>query len=554
VRSWLTTSAAVLCALVTLLMPSAASSSPRAAAASYTGYGFESCNAPSLDRLQAWLASPYRAIGIYIGGATRSCANAQLNAEWTASALASGWSLIPTYVGLQAPCISNTKRARFTAANAQSSGTAAADDAIGDAAALGLPAGIPIYFDLEAYAVKDAACTQAVQTFVSAWVAELHARGYIAGVYGSSSSTARDMQPLVTSGIGPDNLWFANWNNNETVFGDPYVSDNLWTNHQRIHQYRGGHTETYGGVTINIDSDFVDAAVVTPTTIATTAPAATEGQAGSASSDDGAATARWPATAFPEGAQVTLTPIAPGVTLAGYGSDGYAVQLAASNTVTLAPVKTFAAPVSLTVATRGDALAPLYSSNGRTWKRVPALTNGALGAGVRVGYEREDDGSFDVQTMVAGTFAFVTDRTRPSPPTLGPARFSGGSLRLSWSASSDSNGPIAAYLVTLTNREVATLPPGKRNDAEQGFHRAAPSVYRVVAVDAAGNESRPSKPVVVLPSKRPEDTPKAIPAWAWRLYDWQQAGKSGSRPQAPKVVPAWYWRWAAWRALPFHLR
>ena len=548
----MTTGAAALAALIALFVPSAASSSPRAPAATYTGYGFEACNAPSLEALNAWLASPYRAIGIYIGGATRSCANSQLTAQWTASALASGWSLIPTYVGLQAPCISNTKRARFSAANAQSSGTAAADDAIGDTVALGLPAGIPIYFDMEAYAVKDAACTLAVQTFVSAWVAELHARGYVAGVYGSSSSTARDMQALVATGTGPDNLWFANWNNNDGLFGDPYVSDALWANHQRIHQYRGGHTETFGGFSINIDSDFVDAAVVVPAV--TPPPPAPEGQPGSASSDDGIASVTWPASVFPDGAQVTLTSSVPGTTLPGYGTGGYAVQLAATDTVTLAPVKTFAAPLALTVASQGGALAPVYSTNGRTWTRVPALLDGALVRGARTGYERKDDGSFAVQTTVAGTFAFVPDRTLPSTPTLGPARFSGGRLRLSWSASSDSSGPIAGYVVTLTNREVATLPPGKRSDEEQGFHRAAPSVYRVLAVDAAGNESRPSKPVVVLPSKRPRNTPKAIPAWAWRLYDWQQSGKSGPRPQAPKIAPTWYWRWAAWRALPFHLR
>ena len=44
----------------------------------------------------------------------------------------------------------------------------------------------------------------------------------------------------------------------ESVFGDRYVSDAIWANHQRVHQYRGGHRETWGGVTINIDSNFID--------------------------------------------------------------------------------------------------------------------------------------------------------------------------------------------------------------------------------------------------------------------------------------------------------
>jgi hypothetical protein len=160
-----------------------------------------------------------------------------------------------------------------------------------------------------------------------------------------------------------------------------------------------------------------------------------------------------------------------------------------------------------------------------------------------------------LQTTVAGTFALVPDRTRPSAPSITGARFVNRRLALFWSASVDSNGPIASYQVTLTNRPVATTSPGMRRDAEQGFHRTGPSVYRVVAVDAAGNESRPSKPIVVLPSKRPADTPKAIPGWAWQLFDWQQAGKTGPRPaRAPKFTPSWFWSWSAWRALPFRLR
>ena len=53
----------------------------------------------------------------------------------------------------------------------------------------------------------------------------------------------------------------ANWNGPEDTL-DPYVPSTSWSNHQRIHQFRGGHDETYGGVTINIDSNYVDGATV----------------------------------------------------------------------------------------------------------------------------------------------------------------------------------------------------------------------------------------------------------------------------------------------------
>ena len=137
---------------------------------------------------------------------------------------------------------------------------AAADDAVAKADAFGLPSGSPIYFDMEGYKVNDAACTKSVQSFVTAWTTELHALGYVSGVYGSAASTIRDVAALGT-GL-PDAGWIANWNGVEGVFGDPYVSDAVWTNHQRVHQYKGGHKETWAGVTINIDSDYVDGPVV----------------------------------------------------------------------------------------------------------------------------------------------------------------------------------------------------------------------------------------------------------------------------------------------------
>jgi hypothetical protein len=58
----------------------------------FTGYGFDACTAPDLPTLGAWLASPYRAIGIYVGGVNRGCANTQLSADWVAGARGSGWN------------------------------------------------------------------------------------------------------------------------------------------------------------------------------------------------------------------------------------------------------------------------------------------------------------------------------------------------------------------------------------------------------------------------------------------------------------------------------
>ena len=54
-----------------LLATSASGSTSRAAEPPspgyFTGLGFDACTAPSFESIEAWLESPYRAIGIYLG-------------------------------------------------------------------------------------------------------------------------------------------------------------------------------------------------------------------------------------------------------------------------------------------------------------------------------------------------------------------------------------------------------------------------------------------------------------------------------------------------------
>ncbi|MCY7373635.1 MAG: DUF1906 domain-containing protein [Spirochaetaceae bacterium] len=240
----------------------------------FTGQGFDACTARSLSELSAWYASsPYKAVNMYIGGASRGCSQPNLNAAWVSGAVAQGWVLIPTYVGLQAPCRDYPNR--IDPANAVAQGAAAADDAIAQLNALGLGIGNPIYFDMEAFSMADDGCRQAVVGFLDAWTAQLHARGYVSGVYGSANSTIRALvQQLPNPAFDqPDHLWIARWCDKDPAVpcdsstNDPEVPADRWKNHQRIRQYRGGHLETWGGVTINIDNNTVDAAVA-PTDLA----------------------------------------------------------------------------------------------------------------------------------------------------------------------------------------------------------------------------------------------------------------------------------------------
>ncbi|MBV8955715.1 MAG: DUF1906 domain-containing protein [Solirubrobacterales bacterium] len=240
---------------------SAARAGPRAHASTAiaTGLGFDPCATPSAATMSAWLASPYRSIGVYVGGADMACSQPNLTAGWVRQQTAAGWHFIPTYVGLQAPT-NSCGCASIQAGSAAAEGSAAASDAIARSQAVGFGRGSPIYFDMEAY-TRTSSATSAVRSFLAAWTSTLHASGYVSGVYSSASSGIRDL--VAANGTGylePDDIWIANWNGNQTT-SDPYVPSSQWAAHQRLHQYSGGHNATYGGVTLNIDGDYLDGAV-----------------------------------------------------------------------------------------------------------------------------------------------------------------------------------------------------------------------------------------------------------------------------------------------------
>jgi hypothetical protein len=525
-----------------------ASAAPGAASAGiFSGYAFDACTAPSQASLAAWLQSPYRALGIYIGGVNRACASGNLSATWVSQSLSAGWSLLPLYVGLQAPCVaqSGLQKISTVPATATGQGRSAADDAVTHATSFGLPSGSPIYADIEGYALGNATCTKAVQSFVSGWTSELRATGYLAGVYGSAASTMRDVAAL---GAGvPDAGWIANWNGVESVFGDPYVSDSVWPNHQRVHQYKGGHKETWGGVTINIDSNVVDGPVVGGTTGPPPPPPPVQPPAGSVGSGDGKATATWPDGAFASTAVVTLTP-----TSQLPSPDGYGVQLSVTDPATSTPVTGFAKPLILHLLTVAGALTPSRSDDGTTWRPLPLLKSALLPPGVSAGYTIDPDGTVEIQTLVPGFFGLLPDTVPPTQPPGFSGHFVKGALVLSWQAATDNSGNVASYQVLLDGTAVSTLPGKKRRVTVRLFHPTGQTVYRVRAVDGSGIFGKPTRAVAVVPAKRPANLPRVLPRWAWALFTSQHSG--GPRPQAaPRKLPAWYWQWAAWRIAPYRI-
>ena len=536
---------AVVVALAATALPALlASAAPSRSAALYSGPGFDTCSAPTTATMQTWLASPYRAVGIYIGGVNRACPDGNLSPSWVSTVVQSGWNLLPLYVGLQAPCVAQAGLALINPSTATADGSSAAVDAVARASAFGLAPGSPIYFDMEGYKTNSPACSAAVQSFLAGWVAGLRGQGYLAGVYGSAASTIRDLIPSAGNPqTGPDAVWIANWNGQTGVFGDPYVADTYWPNHQRIHQYRGGHKETYAGVTINIDSNTVDGPVAGQGNVPVPAPPPLPPQptGGSVTTSDGFTTVSWPAGAFAGAPTVAATASKLPSAVDGFAAGSYVVQLTVTNPDGTA-VTRFAAPVAVTFRSAAPIAVPSFSADGTTWKPLrPA------------GYTRAADGSVTVPTTAPGSIGLLRDVAPPTRPSGLSGRFVRGRLVLGWRAAADNSGAIAGYEITLNGKPLAAASAAKPAASVLAFYPNGPSVFRVSARDAAGNASTGSAPVVVRPTPRPTSVPREIPNWAFQLFAWQQAGQAGKRPAAPLRVPSWYWRWESWRLHPFRV-
>ncbi|MBO0771249.1 MAG: DUF1906 domain-containing protein [Actinobacteria bacterium] len=220
-----------------------------ASAASYRGKGFDTCTVPSARTMHAWRArSPYRAIGIYIGGSERACDQPNLTPSWLRRRAAEGWHFLPLYVGPQfafgdisAPVRQANNAAWNAAVRAES---------------LGLRPGTPLYYDMEAYSPNS---TGRALTFFTSWTRKLHALGYRSGIYSSSLSGVADLARNYRNHryLMPDVIYDAWWNGRAGT-ADPRLPPGSWRPHRRIHQYSGNVIRTYGAVRLNIDQDFLN--------------------------------------------------------------------------------------------------------------------------------------------------------------------------------------------------------------------------------------------------------------------------------------------------------
>ncbi|HEX7733744.1 MAG TPA: DUF1906 domain-containing protein [Ktedonobacteraceae bacterium] len=240
-----------------------------------TAPGFDTCVAPPADLLQTWWnLAPYRWLNVYLGGVSMfpTCGGKELTPEWIRTVYQQGWSMLPTWVGPQAPCARQHTVMSSNPVRSYVQGMNEADAAIKAANSLGFSRRAPIYFDLEYFHAtrkdgsRDSSCIQAVNAFLNGWDDELAARNHQAGVYASASNypmmgSVLKVVPAV-AWIAGGGSWSEKYDHACTVFGNKYIADSDWSAHQRIYQYTGGHDETYGQKTWNIDSDCADAPMV----------------------------------------------------------------------------------------------------------------------------------------------------------------------------------------------------------------------------------------------------------------------------------------------------
>lgn len=253
----------------------AASSTNRPTPGHFTGYGFDQCLAPTQSKMDTWMEhSPFMSVGIYISGNSRACrSQPNLTPAWVSTQLARGWRLLPITLGPQASCSTRYPKYRDDPtinpdpangyAKAVAQGRLEANRAVNAAKALGIVERSTLFYDLEAFDIGNSRCKHSAIRFVHAWTQQLHRWGYLSGFYSSAGSGIKMLDDLrVNNPAGfamPDQLWVARWDGKPGVSIDSrYLRADGWMPGRRVKQYQGGHNETWGGVTINIDRNYLN--------------------------------------------------------------------------------------------------------------------------------------------------------------------------------------------------------------------------------------------------------------------------------------------------------
>lgn len=258
----------VAIALVLCLLLVAPPAEARRTPGSFSGFAFDSCHTPSQHAMDVWLQrSPYWGVGVYISGSNRACADEpNLTRTWVRTQTRKRWRILPLTVGRQASCwrpkdgsiehISPNPTGDY--AQARKQGRHEAAKTVRASRNLGIARHSTQWLDVEHFDITKTRCRKSALAFVQSWTRRLHQLHYRSGFYSSASSGITILDRARRRGEPnlPDQIWIGEWNF-VADSNSSYISDQAWRL-QRVHQYRGGHDSTYGGVTLNIDSNWMD--------------------------------------------------------------------------------------------------------------------------------------------------------------------------------------------------------------------------------------------------------------------------------------------------------
>jgi probable HAF family extracellular repeat protein len=230
-----------------------------------THLGFDTFPTAPLSTMQAWSnSSPFYDVYIYLYGSPNKTTvkSKYPTKSWLSTVEATyGWGVIPIWFGLQSTCINDTTNiTQFistTPATASTQGAEQADSAVAQDQLLGIANGI-IYLDIESY-TTGGACSAAVQAYVDGFVSEIGAyQGFSAGVYANPVPITKDISQVSPP---PAAIWITktppktNPVPSVTIWNQG-MSDLLWPNGQRTHQFLLNQSETFGTApALNIDPD-----------------------------------------------------------------------------------------------------------------------------------------------------------------------------------------------------------------------------------------------------------------------------------------------------------
>lgn len=293
------------------------------------------------------------------------------------------------------------------------------------------------------------------------------------------------------------------------------------------------------------------APISTPVTIGTGVGTSVGPGQGGTLSLPGHATVTWAAGTFAGGGTIVVSPVTLASGPSGFSSTSPIVSVAyTAPGASQATAVFLPSPISVVLPAGVVPRSPYVaiSVDGVTFMPVSRLAKEELPSNQTNGWLRRPDGSIVVYTRHTGLFALLRDTEPPTRPATLVAALRGTTLRLRWAPAADNSRVIALCQIVRGATVVAKVRGSQVTATFSVAELARTSVYRVRAIDPAGNIGLLSSGIEVVVAPRPQDVPRRIPSWAKQLRLWHAAAPSvrGPRPVTPSPFPKWYAHWTRW--------